>query len=136
MDMRKILIADGTDEFRNSLANALQGTFRVRTCADGCQALELLAEFDPDLLVVDVILPGVDGLTIIEKSREQKPKRPILVLSRASSNYIRDAVMRLRVEYMMTKPNSAEAVAARLADMLTSAEECPVSGSTQNSGGF
>ena len=68
MDARKLLIADGNEEFRRALAAELQGAYHVRCCDDGKEALSLLRSFAPDVLVLDLMLPGLDGISLLQSA--------------------------------------------------------------------
>ena len=59
--MRKLLIADTVASFNDSLSSLAGSEFEVRVCTDGQQALSLLRSFQPDALVIDLRLPGIDG---------------------------------------------------------------------------
>ena len=63
--MRKLLIAEGSEELRQALAQSLDGEFAVQTCADGETARNLLHDFLPDLVVLDLMLPEIDGITLL-----------------------------------------------------------------------
>ena len=71
METLKLLIADGNEDFREALAEALQGQYHVRTCDSGRQALELLRTFRPDVLAMNLILPEIDGITLLEQSSQE-----------------------------------------------------------------
>ena len=62
MEMQKVLIADGSEEFRQALADALRGIYHIRTSREGNEALALVMDYEPDILVLDLMLPGLDGL--------------------------------------------------------------------------
>ncbi len=117
MDKMKVLIADASDELRLQLTSVLQGSFSVRTTGDGREALQLFRSFQPELLVVDLILPGLDGLTLLQKLAEEGMQTMIMVSSRFDSPYVSDALQRLGVDYVVAKPYEPESIAARLLDM-------------------
>ena len=110
----KLLIADGTESVRLSLTQALRDTYTVESCADGEGALYLVRTFLPDLIILDMTLPGVDGLSLIQKIRQGPDKPAILATTRFVSDYILEAASQIGVDYMMVKPCSQEAIAARL----------------------
>ena len=68
MELLKLLIADECDEFRQALAETLGKTYLVRTCRSGTQALELLQSFRPEVLVTDLMLSHLDGLTVLQQA--------------------------------------------------------------------
>lgn len=116
MDYPKLLIADESDEFRQALAESLNKHYIVRTCRSGSQALELLRSFHPDILVTDLMLPDLDGLTLLQMAADAGIRPKILVTSSHFSPYIQAALERLQVDYTMRKPCSMQAIACRLAD--------------------
>lgn len=117
MEILKLLIADATEEFSNALRDTLQGAYYVRTCADGKQALELLRSFDPDLLVLDLMLPEMDGISILQQAADWGISPTVLATSRFINDYVLDAVGRLDVGYLMKKPCDVGATAARISDL-------------------
>ena len=92
MDKRtSIMIADNSEEFCVSLSTALQRTERfnlVGTACDGEQAMQLLEERKPDILVLDLMLAKKDGLSIL-KSMAGWERRPAVV---ATSGFMTDYV--------------------------------------------
>ena len=82
--MKRILIVDDSRTIRNLILLSLGLTsFSVYQAEDGQEALDLLGEVNPDLLITDVHMPRLDGLKLIERVRnsERFKALPILVLS-------------------------------------------------------
>ena len=117
MEMLKLLIADTVEEFRQSLADQVRGTYRIRVCQEGHQTLETLLSFKPDLVVLDMMLPGLDGVSILEALDTSGLHPVVLAVSKWSNDYMIHAASRYGVGYMMTKPCDVKAVAARLKDL-------------------
>ena len=65
MDKLKVMIADGETELLEDLGNALAGLYHVRIAREGHEALTLLRSFAPDILVLDMLLPGLDGISLL-----------------------------------------------------------------------
>ncbi len=116
MDFPKLLIADDSDEFRQALAEALSKSYIVRACRSGDQALDLLRSFRPDILVTELMLPELDGLTMLQLAMDAGIHPKVLVASSHFSPYIQAALERLQVDYTMRKPCSLQAVVCRVAD--------------------
>lgn len=112
--MLKLLIADGTDSFRTALSETLQDTYLVQSCTEGDAALYLMRTFLPDLIILDLTLPGIDGLSLIQKIHQEPDRPAILATTRFVSDYVLGAASQIGVDYMMVKPCSTEAIAARL----------------------
>ncbi len=116
MDFPKLLIAVERDEFRQALREAVKGHYEVRACGSGGQALALLRDFRPDLLVTDLMLPELDGLTLLQLAIEAGIRPKTLVIASDFSPYALAALVRLGVDYPMRSP-SIQAVTCRLADL-------------------
>ena len=79
---RSILVVDDDEPFRRRLARALAARcHEVRQAADGEEALRLCAEDPPELAVVDLRLPEMDGLEVVRRMLEMEPSIRIVVLT-------------------------------------------------------
>ena len=117
MEMLKLLIADGTEEFRQALCDTLRGAYYVRTCTDGREALELLRSYSPDVLVLDLMLPGLDGISLLQQAAAGGICPMVLATSRFINDYVLEAVEKMGVGYLMMKPCDVHATAARISDL-------------------
>lgn len=124
----RVLIAEADPWSRDLLKQVLLNVrcdARLDLCADGQQALELLAENPYDLVIVDWELPGVDGLNILRSVRQRKRNPPlpfILMSSRNDSASVREALPLAPTAYL-TKPLNMESLTLRLQDLLLNAGE-------------
>ena len=66
--MYKLLIADSSEPYTDALREVFHKEFELQTCQDGETALELLSSFSPDVLVINLMLPFKDGLTVLQES--------------------------------------------------------------------
>lgn len=117
MEEAKILIADASEEFIDALLSKLRKDFLVRTACNGQSALELLRAFRPDVLVTDLILPGLDGISLIQTAAQEGIRPAVLASTRFLSDYVTDRVSALGVSYLMVKPCAVDAVVSRIRDM-------------------
>lgn len=117
MEKLKILIVDSSESFCQALADTLRGVYRVRACREGTEALQLLRTFRADIMILDLMLSGLDGITLLQRLGQTELRPMVLATTRYVSPYILDAAERLGIGYLMLKPCSADAVAARVADM-------------------
>lgn len=117
MERMKLLIAEGTEEFRMALMEALQGVYQVRACGDGQETLEAVRQFQPDLMILDLMLPGLDGITLLQRAVEAGFHPMVLAITSYQNAYVLDALQRLGVGYVMVKPCDLRATMARLADL-------------------
>lgn len=117
MEKRKILIADSAEDFRSAVGEALHAAYCVRSAGDGVQTLQLLRSFLPDVVVLDLMLPGLDGITLLQKAVEIGIRPVVLATTRYISDYTLDAAEQLGVGYIMVKPCDISAVVARVRDL-------------------
>ncbi len=111
-----VLIADDSRAFTNSLSDYLktQPIFEVAGCAyDGEEALGMILETKPDIVLLDTIMPKRDGISVLKRLQEIKlAKVPtVIAISVSDSAWINESVMRLGAKYFMLKPQSNEAIA-------------------------
>lgn len=125
--MRKLLIADGVVESAQTLQTLFRDRCEVRTCADGESATVLLREFVPDILVVDLMLPKTDGLSLLQVACGQAHRPQILVQTGFASPYIMARLAQLEVDYVMIKPCPVQALEARICDFLDQTRQAPPS---------
>lgn len=126
MQMLKLLIADGTEEFRLALAEQLAGSFVIRCCHQGKQALEMINSFRPDVLVLDLMLPELDGISLLQQLAERNAMPVVLATSRFTNDYVLEAATRYGVAYLMSKPCDIRATAARVRDLSTRMKPAPL----------
>ena len=85
MDTRKILVADASLEFCGALSDALGGAYELRICHDGLQTQSLLETFQPDVLVLDLTLPQLDGIAVLKMAVSAFHRPSILVTDKRFS---------------------------------------------------
>lgn len=115
--MRKLLIADASEEFRSELAENLKAAYMVHECGNGHQALQTLHSLKPDILVLDLMLPGLDGISLLQEAAEEGLQPMVLATTRFVNDYVLDAAERLGVGYVMVKPCEVRATVSRIADL-------------------
>ena len=114
MDNRTtVLIADSAEEFCGSLSAALKNAedFQIiGTASDGEQAIRMIQEKKPDVLVLDMMMPGKDGISIL-KAVSGMDKKPItLATSGFMSEYVASNAANFGARYLMLKPCDISAV--------------------------
>lgn len=119
----KVLIADDDRAIRESLATALEiNGYEVIACSDGVEALASYREARPDVLVLDVMMPGVDGLGVCRVLRAEGDRVPILMLTARVETADRVAGLDAGADDYVPKPYDIEEVLARLRALLRRAE--------------
>ena len=108
MDKRiTVVLADANEEFRTALKQALEATgeFDVVGCAaDGLAAAQDIAERKPQLLVMDLLLPGLDGFGVLEQAVKDKVQMKTVVVSALYRDQIVSQAMSRGVSFFMPKP--------------------------------
>ena len=115
-----VLIADNSEEFCSQLTAALQlsqGFQVVGTASDGDQALRAVSERRPDVLVLDMMLPKRDGISILKSLSAMERKPAILATSGFITDYVASAAANLGVRYLMLKPCDVSALVERLEEL-------------------
>ena len=119
-NLTTVIIADNAEEFCNSLTAALQraGDFHVMgTANDGEQAIRMITERKPNILVLDLMLAKQDGLSVL-KAIAAMPHKPVtLATSRFVTDYVASAAANLGVRYLMLKPCDMSVLVERLKEL-------------------
>lgn len=118
--MLKLLIADAAEDFRAALTEATKGAYIVKTCGDGQSALELARTFAPDALILDLMIPGMDGLSLVQMITQIRGKPLILATTRFLSDYVLETATRIGIDFMAVKPCNIQSLVGRLADLVSS----------------
>ena len=127
----RLLVVEDEPNIRELLATSLRfAGFEVRVAGDGRTALSLAAEAEPDLVVLDVMLPDMDGFEVTRKLRDAGRHAPVLFLTARDS--VDDKVKGLTVggDDYVTKPFSLEEVVARIRAVLRRTQGEPDDSST------
>lgn len=116
--MRKILIAARSETFCAALADKAVRRFETEICHDGDQTLQLAFSGKPDLLVLDMELPGRDGINILGTLRAGGSHIPVVVLTSCpQSTYLSQMAARFHVACVIAKPCTAAAVLRNLCEI-------------------
>ena len=115
---RVLLIEDDAETAREIVAELVDRGFEVDWAATGIEGLDKARSGDADVMIVDRLLPGVDGLTIIEVARQERVCKPVLVLSALGA--VDDRVRGLRAggDDYLTKPFAILELVARIEALL------------------
>ncbi|MGH1503103.1 MAG: response regulator transcription factor [Acidimicrobiales bacterium] len=124
-----VLVVDDEPQVLAVVAEYLEREgYRVRTAADGDAALAELAAKRPDLVLLDLMLPGTDGWTILDRLRSAGDEVPVIVLSARGAESERVAGLELGADDYLPKPASAREVVARVRAVLR--RSTPTGGAT------
>ncbi|MBB3193101.1 response regulator transcription factor [Roseateles terrae] len=95
--MKKVLVVDDHADIRRLIRMTLDfEDFEVREAPDGLEALAVLQGWTPDAILIDVMMPGMDGFTLCRTIREQPATRHIPVLFLSARGHARDTAEGLK----------------------------------------
>ncbi|MCI2056906.1 MAG: sporulation transcription factor Spo0A [Oscillibacter sp.] len=112
----KVLLADANDDFRGLLQEAIENTEEftvVGSVGDGLEALHLCEQQRPDLVLLDVVLPGLDGFGLMKRLPKQNGPKMIVLSAFCSDRTVAEA-MELGAYYFLTKPCEQESLLDRM----------------------
>ena len=104
----RVLIVDDEPGVRESLRMVLKEQYEAVLANSGEEALEMLAQVRPDLVLLDVLMPGIDGLVVLERIKEQDPRVPVLMLTATKTVKTAVTAMKLGAFDYVTKPFDVE----------------------------
>ena len=114
--MSRILIIEDEEVLADSLQDILTGEgHQVRTARNGLDALDMLAREKPDLALLDLMLPLVDGLSVLKALRRESSSTAVLVVTSCS----REALQGLPVQGFLRKPFSLDALLGAVKKVLS-----------------
>lgn len=120
MDVRRptILVVDDDPVIVDLISSLLEEDYSVLAAYDGRDALQLLKKQRPDLLLLDLMMPGVDGFTVARQVREkyEDHQLPVLILSAHPSLHAQ--TRDLGVNGFLTKPFEPEDLVQRVAQLV------------------
>ena len=107
----RLLVVDDEPNIRDLLATSLRfAGFEVFAASNGAEAIKLATENEPDLIVLDVMLPDIDGFTVTRRLRDKGHHYPILFLTARDETKDKVAGLTVGGDDYVTKPFSLEEV--------------------------
>jgi two-component system OmpR family response regulator len=115
----RVLVVDDEASIADLLSMALRYEgWDIRTAGDGATAVREAREFRPDAVILDVMLPDIDGLEVLRRMRAEWPEIPVLFLTARDAVEDRVAGITVGGDDYVTKPFSLEEVVARIRGLL------------------
>jgi len=107
--MSKLLIVDDEVEICEFLKSFFEDRdFKVAVANDGTQAVDKVSVFHPDVVLLDIQMPGMDGLQTLKKIKEMQPKVKVIMVTAVETQEKIEEAMRLGADNYITKPLSLE----------------------------
>jgi len=121
-DQTRVLVVDDEDAIRNGLVSALRrANFEVVEARDGVDALAKVEKHRPDIIVLDILMPVMDGREVCRRLRQDEDWTPVIMLT---SDHETDTVKRtlaLGADGYVVKPVSTTTLVARVKETLSGA---------------
>lgn len=116
----RILVADDNSDMRDYVRRLLEPHWQIRTAADGREALEAALADPPDLLIADVMMPGMDGFELVQALRADEAGRdiPVILLSARAGEEARLEGLTAGADDYLVKPFGGRELVARIAAAL------------------
>jgi two-component system OmpR family response regulator len=112
---RRVLVVDDEDNVTHLVSSARRfDGFETVTASSGTAALSAVAESDPDLIVLDVMMPGLDGLGVLQSLRSAGSQVPVIFLTARDAATDRIGGLRAGADDYVVKPFSIEELLARV----------------------
>lgn len=116
----RVMLANSSEDYSVTLSATLKQSERyavVGYANDGVRASEMLREVKPEILVVDMMLPQADGISVIKTANAMEKKPMLLVLADFMTEFVSTLLVSLGVQYVLLKPCPSRAVLERLDEM-------------------
>ncbi|MCW2501036.1 MAG: Two component signal transduction transcriptional regulator, winged helix family [Frankiales bacterium] len=122
----RLLVVDDEPNIVELLSASLRfAGFEVETAAGGLEAVELARTYRPDLLVLDVMMPGLDGFGVVRRLRQEGVRTPVVFLTAKDGTEDKVQGLTLGGDDYVTKPFSLEEVVARIRAVLRRVSTSP-----------
>ena len=127
MDKRKILIVEDDDAIRTGIVDALTfADYEVLSASNGNDGMRMAVRGGFDLLLLDLVMPGPDGLQILAEVRTSRPTLPVIILSARGDEADRIKGLTLGADDYVVKPFSVKELMARVEAVLRRSPERPM----------
>jgi DNA-binding NarL/FixJ family response regulator len=111
MDPLRVLVADDQEAFRRRVCLTLAARTNLEVCAEaanGQEAVEKAREFNPDLIILDITMPVLNGLDAARQIHKPLPQTPILILSVHKSKQLIEEAMKIGARGYVTKAEAGQ----------------------------
>lgn len=108
MSRGKVLIADDEEDILEIVADRLEFLgFEVQTVQDGVACIEAIGRGAPDLVLLDIRMPRMDGMAVLSRLRETHPELPVVILSASSERKVAEETLSEGAVDYLLKPFEA-----------------------------
>ena len=127
MARRKVLVIEDDDAVRQGVVDALEfAGYAVMEATDGPDGLATAIRSHCEIVLLDLVLPGGDGLDILQEVRRTRPRLPVIIMTARGGEGDRVAGLRLGADDYVVKPFSVRELLARVEAVLRRSAERPL----------
>ncbi|WP_413936287.1 sigma-54-dependent transcriptional regulator [Nitrospira sp. BLG_1] len=101
---KRLLLIDDEPRVRTSLKMVLEPLYDIAQASDGPEGLDIFRKEDPDLVLLDIVLPGTDGLAVLQMLRTERKSTPVIMLTGTKSVKTAVDAMKLGAADYLSKP--------------------------------
>ena len=118
--MKKIMLALNSQNLGEILQDQLKGTFDVVFCQDADETVGLLGTYRPDVLVLDLMLGGMDSISILQAARDTDACTKVVAISNYIGAYTAAMLEEFHVVHLVKTPCDSRQLAGRITDIALS----------------
>lgn len=119
----RVLVADDQPAIRKRVCLTLASRIALEACeeaADGAEAVQMARDFNPDLIILDITMPVMNGLDAARRIRQFAPETPILILTMHKSKQLMEEALRIGVRGYVVKAEAGQSLLAAVQAVLQS----------------
>jgi len=115
----KLLIVDDQKGIRRLLTEVfLEYGYDIESCGNGIKALEVIPQFKPDLIIMDVKMPGMNGIDVLKKLREKDKDIQVIMMTAYGDQYYVNQAEELGIAGFIIKPFDLNALKQQVGELL------------------
>ena len=116
--MKKLLIIEDDLDLRELIASSLEEDgYSVKGCSDGSAGLEVAADWPPDIIILDLIMPTMNGFEFLRKMLNRDPNAAVIVLSGYLEKETEEIIVEMGVKDFLRKPLNYESLLGKISDV-------------------
>ena len=120
--MKRVLIVDDDARIVQLLTEHFKQTYTVETAMSGGEALSIVGRARPDVVVLDVMLPGMSGIHVLKELKRTDPTIPVIVVTGTDSLAIANEAVRSGATTYLRKPFDLRELDQRVAEIIANAD--------------
>lgn len=113
-DKKRVLIVDDSSIIRNYLVKSIDGKYNVSIATGGKEAIDLIASNSYDLILLDLMMPGVDGFAVLDSLKDASVPTPVIIISGDTTKETIDRAFEYNVLDMIEKPFSDKVIMGKI----------------------